>query len=105
MRPALILSAFVLFFCSCKKNKNVATEHPHVEFTWQGSGTVIPAQFTFTCNLNSPYEIKWDFGDGTTATGNPVTHTYTKMGFFEVYATARSDEGYGQAVNHVNVSP
>ena len=30
---------------------------------------------------------------------------YSHLGYFKVYATATSDEGVGQAVNNVNVSP
>ncbi len=33
-------------------------------------------------NGTSPYTYNWDFGDGTTATGQKVTHTYTSGGLF-----------------------
>lgn len=35
----------------------------------------------------------WDFGDGGTATGSDVTHTYTEPGRYTVRLTAESDDG------------
>jgi len=37
----------------------------------------------FTANITDPYGVnlvQWTFGDGTTATGNPVNHTYATAG-------------------------
>lgn len=46
-----------------------------------------PVVFTDT---SSPHPIneKWDFGDGTTATGDVVSHTYSGTGTFQVTLTA-----------------
>jgi PKD repeat protein len=35
----------------------------------------------------------WDFGDGTTATGNTVTHSYTNTGFYNVTLTVTDNDG------------
>lgn len=35
----------------------------------------------------------WDFGDGTTATGRIVTHSFTTVGIFTVTLTVRDDDG------------
>lgn len=100
----LFVAAFaILVFTSCKKKKEDL--HPSVDFSYTGNTSIFPATMTFTCNLNSPYTITWDFGDGSSATGNPITHTYAHMGFYTVYANAKSDDGYGSAVNYVNLSP
>lgn len=42
---------------------------------------------TYTAIGNTPGTItnyNWDFGDGQTGTGNPVTHTYTNAGLYSV---------------------
>lgn len=41
---------------------------------------------------NEEYLYKWDFGDGTSAEGQYVTHTYTEPGAYYVQLTARSQE-------------
>lgn len=35
---------------------------------------------TFTCTTPQVVSYNWDFGDGATATGNPVTHIFTSAG-------------------------
>lgn len=35
----------------------------------------------------------WDFGDGTTATGKTVTHSFTTVGIFTVTLTVKDDDG------------
>ncbi|SEA71102.1 gliding motility-associated C-terminal domain-containing protein [Chitinophaga terrae (ex Kim and Jung 2007)] len=43
----------------------------------------LPVNFNASLNSNDPIAgYEWSFGDGTTGTGNPVTHTYTKEGDF-----------------------
>jgi PKD repeat protein len=48
----------------------------------------------------------WDFGDGTTGTGNPVTHTWTQQGTVSVTLTV-SGKGYTQSASTktFNVGP
>jgi len=46
-----------------------------------------PATIQFTAIVAggvSPYTYAWTFGDGGTATGNPVTHTYGSAGTFPI---------------------
>lgn len=38
-------------------------------------------------------ELRWDFGDGTTATGSKPTHTYRQAGAFTVRVTASDTNG------------
>jgi len=43
-----------------------------------------PSTVSFIANAKNYKEIKWDFGDGTTASGNEVKHTYNKPGKYTV---------------------
>ena len=36
---------------------------------------------------SSSYSLLWDFGDGSTGTGNPVSHTYSRSGTFTITLT------------------
>ncbi len=40
-----------------------------------------------------PYGVRWNFGDGTSATTNPVTHTYNSTGSFPVMLTVVDSNG------------
>ena len=103
LRSLIATFICMLFIISCKKDKEQL--HPYVSFTYSGNMGVVPVTVQFKCNLSSPYVIYWDFGDGSVAEGSEVSHTYLKQGFFTVYAKAISDEGIGEAMNYVNVSP
>lgn len=49
---------------------------------------VLPnATVDFLANFNGNGTVSWTFGDGTEATGNPVTHTYTAEGAYEIICT------------------
>lgn len=37
-----------------------------------------------TANASGNVNYNWDFGDGSTASGNPVTHTYTNAGTYTI---------------------
>jgi len=48
--------------------------------------------------------IKWDFGDGSTATGNAATHTYARDGDYTARVTATTSDGRtGTATQAVSV--
>ena len=51
------------------------------------SGFSIQATDTWS-GIDGPINISWNFGDGTTATGSAVTHTYTSPGTYTVTVTA-----------------
>ncbi|MDE1819983.1 MAG: PKD domain-containing protein [Euryarchaeota archaeon] len=54
----------------------------------------------------SPYTFVWAFGDGSTATGATVQHTYVQAGTFAVVLTAVDAKGgVAQATSSVQVSP
>ncbi len=50
----------------------------------------------FTANATggvSPYSYSWNFGDGTSDTGNPVTHSYSAAGYYTVTVTVTDSIG------------
>jgi gliding motility-associated-like protein len=50
-------------------------------------GCAAPHTATFTNTSNTGTVIQWTFGDGTTGTGNVVSHKFTKLGTFDVALT------------------
>ena len=54
--------------------------------TWLGSATTLTA--TITAGRNVTYA--WEFGDGATATGAVVTHTYADVASYTAVVTARN---------------
>ena len=54
-----------------------------------GTASAFSIQATDTWSgLDGPINISWNFGDGTTATGSTVSHTYTTPGTYTVTVTA-----------------
>jgi PKD repeat protein len=51
-------------------------------FIYNTAGTSV--QFSGSTLENTPAEFYWEFGDGTSAEGNPVTHTYQGQGIYYV---------------------
>lgn len=48
------------------------------------SQTLYLVRFEAQGTVKDPAQLKWDFGDGTTATGRSVTHVYFKEGAYDV---------------------
>ncbi|MFD0764892.1 PKD domain-containing protein [Mucilaginibacter lutimaris] len=78
---------------------NVITVYPKpiADFTASpGFTTAIPNyRFTFTdaTTMSKPVKWDWDFGDGQTATGRNVNHTYGDVGKFNVTLNIVDDKG------------
>ncbi len=53
----------------------------------------IPFTVTFTNTVANAAAVTWDFGDGSMATGNTVTHTYTRVGTFQAVMVATLSGG------------
>ena len=48
---------------------------------------------TFSAEVNlSSYDLRWDFGDGTTSSQNPVTHTYNDNRLYQASLIIATDE-------------
>lgn len=50
-------------------------------------------------NFSPTAVLTWDFGDGTTATGDTVTHTFAQAGVYTVKMTAEDNRGLKQTEN------
>ena len=46
----------------------------------------------------------WDFGDGGTAQGEEVTHSYTQPGIYAVKLTAANAAGQNQVSKNVTIN-
>jgi hypothetical protein len=90
------LSLFIaLIFFSCVDNDPVIEELPNPDIAFNYS--VIDAEYQidyyvganieFVSSSVAPGECSWDFGDGTMATGETVTHKYKKAGTYAVKLT------------------
>jgi len=78
----------------------VANTAPTASFTLSSSSIVPNEQVTFDASGTSDQEesnavliFSWDFGDGNTTTGTPVTHTFTSEGTFNVILTVADSQG------------
>lgn len=66
---------------------NLATE-PTPMFSVSGDSTHVPATMTFAyTGANTPYSVKWIFGDGSTSRTLNPSHTYTDTGLIQVCLT------------------
>lgn len=59
--------------------------NPKVDFNFTVTGCSV--QFVLIDAVSPPSPVNWDFGDMTTGTGNPVTHTYSMNGTYTVTAS------------------
>jgi len=76
----------------------VAPAFTAITFTFSPASptTSTPVQFTATTTGGVvPFTFSWNFGDTTTGTGNPVTHTYA-AGTFMVTVTGTDANGVSQ---------
>ena len=77
-------------------------------FAFSPSSPVPGQSVTFTGTASggsSPYMFNWTFGDGSSATGNPVTHVYSAGGSYAVTLTTSDSAGHTASVsNSITVS-
>ncbi len=62
----------------------------------------LPVTFTSTSSGN-PNILAWNFGDGGTASGSPVQHTFTSYGTFTVTLTATNGGGSSSSARTIQV--
>jgi len=70
----------------------------NAEFTFTPTSGSYPLPVTFTATKvlgddGKEVTYDWDFGDGGTATGRTVTHTYNTKGTFDIVLTITDDDG------------
>lgn len=63
----------------------IPCDTPVAAFTHTG---MLPANFTYTGTTTHIDSVTWQFGDGTTATGNTTTHSYAVSGTYHVCVIA-----------------
>jgi PKD repeat protein len=78
-------------------------------FTITPEDPTVGEQLTFDADPSTPESdiesYQWTLGDGTTATGEQVTHTYTDSGQFTVELTVQNGTETDTATKTVSVSP
>ncbi len=58
-----------------------------------------PFTYQFSAiNANNIASYAWDFGDSTSGTGTPVSHTYTNIGTFNIILTCTPLPGFGSDI-------
>lgn len=88
----------VIIFSSCEKPSTAC-------FTASSTTVLTKQSVTFThcatctnCSChNVPSDFQWNFGDGATASGSPVTHSYSAPGKYTVTLTSNDCDGDAQA--------
>src|SRR3989475_2557723 len=71
-------------------------------FVFSPSSPVPGQSVTFTSSASggtAPYAFSWSFGDGSSATGNPVTHAYWASGSYAVTLTTTDSAGHTAVVS------
>jgi len=81
-----------------KTRPNFTDNRPPVcDFTYAYSGSTSIRTLTFQSAAYDPdsddITLKWKFGDGSTATGSTVTHTYAREGYYTVTLTVTDSKG------------
>ncbi|MBS1583782.1 MAG: PKD domain-containing protein [Bacteroidetes bacterium] len=72
-----------------------ADPRPEAAFTWTPDEGCSPLSVAFT-NTTAPAltdQVHWDFGDGTSSTGNDPVHLYTTPGIYDVTLQVTSAAG------------
>jgi hypothetical protein len=74
-----------------------------VSFSWP-PGVIAGMETTFTASVSegqAPFTFAWEFGDdGSSASGNPVVHTFTLTGTYPVTLTVRNACGTAEPVSN-----
>ncbi|MEI6235556.1 MAG: PKD domain-containing protein [Planctomycetota bacterium] len=99
----LMMAVCALTMCSIQAEDNASAKGSLAVFNSPASATPNPAfayqTVTFSASVSSTVvtlaapTVTWNFGDGSSATGNPVTHAYTSSGNYTVTATATDTVG------------
>lgn len=80
--------------------------HPTYDATYTATPTSGPAPLavSFVNNSSKYVNVLWNFGDGTTGTGNVISHTFSTTGSFIVSCTASADGTVVTAAGSASIS-
>ena len=97
MRTFLKITLFIsctIIFSNCEKP---ATACMSISASTELTGNEVTFTSCSSCTNcschNSPNDFQWDFGDGTSGTGSPITHTYYTPGKYTVTLTVNDCDG------------
>ncbi|MCS7073206.1 MAG: PKD domain-containing protein [Bacteroidia bacterium] len=77
---------------------------PEANFTTSATVGCRPFTVTFTSNSERADDLTWNFGDGSTGTGSPITHTYWNRGTYLVTLTASNTYGVDTIRKQITVA-
>jgi len=69
---------------------------PTCDITFSPDGPAVDEVVSFNGNVTGgaePYAYAWDFGDGSSASGNPASHAYADIGTYTVCLSVSDDQG------------
>ena len=79
------------------RERGVDNQPPQASFTISAANGTAPLSVTFESTSSDPDGVivshDWDFGDGSTAQGDEVTHVYQSAGAYTVTLTVTDDRG------------
>jgi len=98
----ILLSLLLLVSCdpSVEDKQSLGTPPSVVSFDVDEQGENV---FQFSNTTEGTFIHQWSFGDGSSASGSPIEHTYTKAGTYEVELTAFNDGGFAKTSSQVIV--
>lgn len=67
-------------------------------------GQTIEFSVEYTNTLRQNTTVNWNFGDGTSASGDRVTHSYSGLGTFEVRVTVGGELGSDEASEDITIA-
>lgn len=80
---------------------------PGVDFAWVPFNPVVNTTVTFSAAASAggtASDWTWDFGDGSSGTGQVVTHAYAAAGNYLVKVTGQSDNGPSASQRYIRVA-
>ncbi|UOQ64922.1 PKD domain-containing protein [Hymenobacter volaticus] len=91
----LMSSSVLVASCDKEDQGELKGPLPTASFTVSAVKTVgLTNEVTFTSTSTDAFLYKWDFGDGTTGTGQTITHKYQRGGTVQAQLTAAGPRGY-----------
>ena len=95
-----VFSLVLILFTSCKK-----TPTPCFSVDKGNAAKVNEeVQFDASCSKNAA-TYTWNFGDGTSASGNPVKHKYSNQGVYNVVLTEKNGKKTALLTQNVTINP